>query len=168
MRLPATFSNRISLHFSLGNPKRWSGFHAKGDMQLVESTIVGPGLGIASTFTFYSHTFVVPNLRGIYALSMELSIQLAKMPVLPWAFWRMMESGISASKKHAKLKSAPQLDTSLQSFWPTTHQHTPEHYGMSSNIKCVMIFSDGSNTLLTRTLMMMKSLTMDFTSSSTI
>src|SRR5260221_13300837 len=59
----------------------------------------------------------------------------------------MMESGISASKKHAKLKLAPQLDTSLQSFWPTTHQHTPEHYGMSSNIKCVMIFSDGSDPL---------------------
>src|SRR5258708_24299088 len=131
-------------------------------MQLVESTIVGPGLGIASTFALYSNAFVVPNLRGIYALSMELSIQLAKMPVLPWAFWRMMESGISASKKHAKLKLAPQLDTSLQLFWPTTHQHTPEHYGMSSNIKCVMIFSDGSDTLLTRTLMMMKSLTMDF------
>src|SRR5258708_6327790 len=137
-------------------------------MQLVESTIVGPGLGIASTFTFYSHTFGVPNLRGIYALSMELSIQLAKLPVLPWAFWRMMESGISASKKHSKLKLAPQLDTSLQSFWPTTHQHTPEHYGMSSNIKCVMIFSDGSDTPSTKTLMIMKSLTMAFTSSTSI
>src|SRR5258708_38558714 len=124
-------------------------------MQLVESTIVGPRLGIASTFAFYSHTFVVPNLRGIYALSMELSIQLAKMHVLPWVFWRMMESGISASKKHSKLKSALQLDTSMQSFWPTTHQHTPEHYGMSSNIKCVMIFSDGCGTPLTRTPMIM-------------
>src|SRR5258708_20816487 len=103
-------------------------------MELVESTIVGPRLGIASTFSFYSHTFVVPNLRGIYALSMELSIQLAKMPVLPWAFWRMMKSGISASKKHAKLKSVPQLHTSLQSFWPTTHHNTPVHSAMTSTI----------------------------------
>src|ERR1700677_2669511 len=131
-------------------------------MQLVESTIVGPVLGIASTFAFCSLMCKVLNLKNICALSMELCIQLAKLPVLPWDFWKRMESGTSASKRHAKFKLAPQSDASLQSSWPTTHQHTPEHYGMSSSIKCVMIFSDGSDTLSTRILMMMRSLTMDF------
>src|ERR1700677_3520627 len=75
-------------------------------MQLVESTIVGPVLGIASTFTFCSLMFKELNLKNICALSMELCIQLAKLPVLPWDFWKMTESGTSPSKRHAKFKLA--------------------------------------------------------------
>ena len=79
MTLQRRFSTRISLHTSPGNLKRWCGLHGKRGMLLVESTIVVPELGIASTFVSFSHTSRALNQSNIYALSMEFSMQLAKL-----------------------------------------------------------------------------------------
>src|SRR5258707_3385114 len=109
MTLQRMFSTRISLLTSPGKQKRWCGLHGKGGMLLVESTIVVPELGITSTFVSFSHTSRALNQSNIYALSMEFSMQLAKLHVLPWGSLKMMESGACVSQKHAKSMLVPNL-----------------------------------------------------------
>src|SRR5258708_38103935 len=86
------------------------------------SQIVTPELGIASTFISFSHTSRALNQSNIYALSMEFSMQLAKLHVLPWGSLKMMESGTCVSQKHAKSMLVPQSVTYLQSYWHSMHQ----------------------------------------------
>src|ERR1700677_351013 len=140
MTLQKIFSTRISHHTSPGKPKRWCGLQGEGVMQLVEFTIVEPELGIASTFASYSHMSKAHNHSSIFRLSMEFSIQPAKLHVWPWGSLRMMETGASASQKHAKSKLVPQFVDYLQSYWPTMPQHTPRSCGCNSIGRCVMIF----------------------------
>src|SRR5258706_13815929 len=108
MTLQRRFSTRISLHTSPGNLKRWCGLHGERGMLLVESIIVVPELGIASTFTSFSHMSRALNQSNIYALSMEFSMQLAKLHVLPWGSLNMMESGTYESQNHAQSIWLPQ------------------------------------------------------------
>src|SRR5258708_20001893 len=115
MTLQRRFSTRISLHTSPGNLKRWCGLHGERGMLLVESTIVVPELGIASTFASFSHMSRALNQSNIYALSMEFSMQLAKLHVLPWGSLKMMESGACVSQKHAKSMRSEEHTSELQS-----------------------------------------------------
>src|SRR5258708_39038915 len=116
-------------------------------MLLVESTIVVPELGIASTFASFSHMSRALNHSNLYALSMEVSMQLAKLHVLPWGSLKMMESGACVSQKHAKSMLLPHSITYLQSYWHSMHQLTPASYGWNSICRCGMIFSSGADFL---------------------
>src|SRR6266436_9926288 len=128
-------------------PKEMVWTPRKRGMLLVESTIVVPELGITSTFTSFSHMSRALNQSNIYALSMEFSMQLAKLHVLPWGSLKMMESGACVSQKHAKSMLVPQSVTYLQSSWHSMHQLTPGSYGWNSIGRCVMIFSGGGDFL---------------------
>src|SRR5260221_2031210 len=161
MTLQRMFSTRISLLTSPGKQKRWCGLHGKGGMLLVESTIVVPELGIASTFVSFSHTSRALNQSNIYALSMEFSMQLAKLHVLPWGSLKMMESGACVSQKHAKAMLIPQSVTYLQSYWHSMHQLTPASYGWNSIGRCVMILSRRGDFLSCKLPLMRRPLTMN-------
>src|SRR5258708_17031270 len=104
-------------------------------------------LWITSTFISFSHTSRALNQSNIYALSMEFSMQLAKLHVLPWGSLKVVESGACVSQKHAKSMLVPQSITYLQSYWHSMHQLTPGSYGWNSIGRCVMIFSGGGDFL---------------------